>query len=67
MPPPQASDYEEGELDGKGNYGIMALLRNLSAHTLGEASPLTGISSEKFETDRRSSILGGAALLAKSQ
>ncbi|MDP8973290.1 MAG: hypothetical protein M3N45_08970 [Actinomycetota bacterium] len=24
MPPPQASAYEEGELDGKGTYGIMA-------------------------------------------
>jgi len=67
MPPPQASDYEEGELDGKGTYGIMALVRNPSADTLGEASQLTGISTEKLKTDRRSNILGGAALLARSQ
>jgi hypothetical protein len=67
MPPPQASDYEEGELDGKGTYGIMALVRNPSADTLGEASQLTGISTEKLKTDRRSNIFGGAALLARSQ
>ena len=67
MSPPQASDYEEGELDGKGTYGIMALVRNPSADTLGEASQLTGISTEKLKTDRRSNIFGGAALLAKSQ
>ena len=58
MPSPQASDHEEGELDGKGTYGIMALVRNPSADTLGEASQLT---------DRRSNIFGGAALLARSQ
>ncbi len=67
MPPPQASDYEEGELDGKGTYGIMALVRNPSADTLGEASQLTGISTEKLKTDRRSTIFGEAALVAKSQ
>jgi len=48
MPSPQASDHEEGELDGKGTYGIMALVRNPSADTLGEASQLTGISTEKL-------------------
>ena len=67
MPPSQASDYEEGELDGKGTCGIMTLVRNPSADTLGEASQLTGISTEKLKTDRRSNIFGGAALLAKSQ
>jgi len=67
MPSPQSSDYEQGELDGKGTYGIMALVRNPSADTLGEASRLTGISTEKLKTDRRSNILGGAALLAESQ
>ncbi len=67
MPSPQASDHEEGELDGKGTYGIMALVRNPSADTLGEASQLTGISTEKLKTDRRSNIFGGAALLARSQ
>jgi hypothetical protein len=67
MPPPQASAYEKGELDGKGTYGIMALVRNPSADTLGEASQLAGISTERLKTDRRSNIFGGAALLARSQ
>lgn len=67
MPPPSASDYEEGELDGKGTYGIMTLVRNPSTDTLGEASRLTGLSTEELKTDRRSNILGGAALLARSQ
>jgi hypothetical protein len=44
----------------------MALVRNHSADTLGEASRLTGISIEKLEIDRRSNILGGPALLAES-
>jgi hypothetical protein len=67
MPPPEASDYEEGDPEGKGAYGIMALVRNPFTDTLGEASQLTGISTEKLKTDRRSNILGGAALLARSQ
>ena len=67
MPPPQASAYEKGEFDGKGTYGIMALVRNPSADTLGETSQLTGISTERLKTDRRSNIFGGAALLARSQ
>jgi hypothetical protein len=45
----------------------MALVRNPSADTLGEASRLTGISTEKLKTDRRSNIFGGAALLARSR
>ncbi len=67
MPPPQASGYEEGELDGKGIYGIMALVRNPTADTLGEAANLTGIPEDELKTDRKSNIRGGAALLAKSQ
>lgn len=67
MPPPQASSYEEGELDGKGIYGIMALVRNPTADTLGEAANLTGISEDELKSDRESNIRGGAALLAKSQ
>ncbi len=58
MPPSEVSEYEQGELDGKGTYGIMALVRNPSADTLGEASKLTGISTEKLKTDggRTSSV-----------
>ncbi len=67
MPEPAASGFEEDELDGKGLYGIMALVRNPSADTLGEAAKLTGISEDKLKTDRESNIMGGAALLAKSQ
>ncbi len=67
MPRPEASNYEDGELEGRGTYGIMALVRNPSADTLGEASRLTGIAEAKLGTDRRANILGGAALLARSQ
>ncbi len=67
MPPPGASEYEKGELHGWGGYGIMALVKNPSTDTLGEASKLTGISEEELKTDRRSNIRGGAALLAESQ
>jgi hypothetical protein len=67
MPPPEASPYREGDLHGMGTYGIMQLVQNPSSDTLGEASRLTGISEEALKTDRRSNILGGAALLAESQ
>ena len=67
MPPPEASNFEDGELEGRGTYGIMALVRNPSADTLGEAAKLTGIPEDELKTDRRANILGGAALLARSQ
>ena len=67
MPPPETNVYEPGDLHGWGSYGIMALVQNPSSDTLGEASRLTGISEEMLKTDRRSNILGGAALLAESQ
>ncbi len=67
MPPPEASEYEEGSLHGWGGYGIMALVKNPSTDTLDEASRLTGIPEEELKTDRRSNIRGGAALLAESQ
>ena len=67
MPPPEASEYEKDSLHGWGGYGIMALVKNPSTDTLGEASRLTGISEKKLKTDRLSNIRGGAALLAASQ
>src|ERR687890_971848 len=67
MPPPEASAYETGNPHGRGAYGIMQLVQNDTADTLGEASRLTGISEEELKTDRRSNILGGAALLAEAQ
>jgi hypothetical protein len=45
----------------------MQLVQNDTADTLGEASRLTGIPEETLKTDRRSNILGGAALLAEAQ
>ena len=67
MPPPEASDYEKGELEGRGNYGIMGLVENPSTNTLGKASELTGIPKESLKTDREANIRGGAALLAEIQ
>ena len=67
MPPPEASAYEPGNPHGRGAYGIMQLVQNDTADTLGEASRLTGIPEEKLKTDRRSNILGGAVLLGESQ
>src|SRR5919112_6404374 len=67
MPPPEASAHEPGDPHGRGAYGIMQLVRNDDEDTLGEASRLTGIPEESLKTDRRSNILGGAALLAEAQ
>ncbi|MGH3086628.1 MAG: hypothetical protein ACRDSJ_04840 [Rubrobacteraceae bacterium] len=67
MPPPETSEYEEGDLHGIGLYGIMALVQNPSSNTLGEAAELTGIPEEELKSDRAANIRGGAALLAKSR
>jgi len=67
MPPPGASAHRPGDPQGRGAYGIMQLVRNDDEDTLGDASRLTGISEEQLKTDRRSNILGGAALLAEAQ
>jgi hypothetical protein len=66
MPPPEANEYERGDLHGWGSYGIMALVQNPFSDTLGEASRLTGIPEEELKTDRAANIRGGAALLASS-
>src|SRR3712207_5708818 len=66
MPPPDANEYEEGDLHGWGSYGIMALVKNPSSNTLGEASRLTGIPEEELKADRAANIRGGAALLASA-
>jgi hypothetical protein len=64
MPPPSASDYEDDDPEGRGDYGVMALARNPSRDTLGKASSLTGLSVEALENDRASNLRGGAAVLA---
>lgn len=65
MPPPETTPYEEGDLHGRGAYGIMQLLQNPSVNTLGEAARLTGLSETRLKTDRATNILGGAAVLAR--
>ncbi len=67
MPPPESNEYEPGDLHGWGSYGIIQLVQNPFSNTLGEAWKLTGIPEEQLKTDRRSNIMGGAALLAESQ
>lgn len=67
MPPPEASAHKSGDPHGRGAYGIMQLVRNDDEDTLGEASRLTSISEEDLKRDRKSNILGGAALLAEAQ
>jgi hypothetical protein len=64
MPPPEASDYEPGDLHGRGAYGIMQLLQNPSMNTLGRAANLTAFSEEELKNNRAANILGGAAVLA---
>lgn len=66
-PPPEIGKYEEGDLHGRGSFGIMQLVQNPSSNTLGEASKLTGIPEDDLKTDRHSNIVGGAALLTASQ
>lgn len=66
MPAPGTNAYEKGEAEGKGTYGIMALVRNPTTDTLGDAAALTGISEAELKTDRAANIRGGAALLAEA-
>jgi hypothetical protein len=67
MPPPEASDYEEGDVHGRGAYGIMQLLRNPLRDTLGRAARLTGLSEEELKNNRAANVRGGAAVLADIQ
>jgi len=67
MPPPAASAYEQGDPHRQGVYGVMALVRNPEADTLGTASRITGVSPAVLMADRAANLAGGAALLAWSQ
>src|SRR5215216_2971765 len=49
MPPPEVSAYREGDIHGRGAYGIMQLMQNPSENSLGEAARLTGLSEEKLK------------------
>ena len=64
MPPPAASEYKEGDLHGRGAYGIMQLLQKPSRNTLGRAASLTGLSEKKLKNDRAANVWGGGAVLA---
>lgn len=64
MPPPTASPYEEGDLHGRGTYGIMQLAQNPSRNTLGRAAELTGLTEEELKSDRAANVRGGAAVVA---
>lgn len=67
MPSPSTTDYKKGDLEGRGDYGIMALTKSPSRDTLAKASKLTGIPEDKLKTDRASNIEGAAAVLADLQ
>lgn len=62
MPPP--SDYERGDIEARGAYGIMQLEQNPWRDTLGRASSLTGLSEDQLKNERADNIEGGAALLS---
>src|SRR5829696_1959871 len=64
MPPPEVSAYREGDIHGRGAYGIMQLVQNPWEDTLGEAAQLTGLPEEQLKNDRAANIRGGAAVLA---
>ncbi|WP_053057524.1 hypothetical protein [Rubrobacter aplysinae] len=66
MPPPRTNAYDPGESEGRGTYGIMALVKNPTTDTLGDAASLTGLPEGTLKTDRAANILGGAALLAEA-
>ena len=67
MPPPSASPYEEGDLHGRGAFGLMQLEQNPSRDTLGRAASLTELSETEIKTDRAANVRAGAALLADIQ
>jgi N-acetylmuramoyl-L-alanine amidase len=67
MPPPDASDYENGEPEARGAYGVMQLVQNPWRDTLGRAASLTGLSREELKTRRAANVRGGAAVLTDIQ
>lgn len=67
MPAPEVTAYRQGDPEGRGIYGLMALVRNPAADTVGLASEITGLSPRELISDRSANLHGGAALLAHSQ
>ncbi len=66
-PAPDVTAYREGDPDGRGIYGLMALVRNPAADTVGLAARITGLSPRELIFDRSANLHGGASLLAYSQ
>ena len=64
MPPPAASDYEPGDLHGRGAYGLMQLYQNPSRDTLGRAAGLTGLPARDLKSERAANVRGGTAVLS---
>ncbi len=64
MPPPEASDYEPGDIHGRGTFGIMQLVQTPWEDTLGRAAKLTSLSEERLKTERAANVRGGSAVLA---
>jgi hypothetical protein len=64
MPPPEAGDYEPGDIHGMGGYGVMRLRDAPGSDTLGRAAELTNIPEEELKADRAKNILGGAAVIS---
>lgn len=67
MPPPGASPYRQGDLHGKGTYGLMQLVRNPGRDTLGKAADITGRPVEELKDDVEANVFGGAAVLSRMQ
>ncbi|MFN2555440.1 MAG: hypothetical protein ABR592_00975 [Nitriliruptorales bacterium] len=67
MPASEVSAYREDDPEGHGIHGLMALVRNPAANTVGLAARITGLSPGELISDRSANIRGGAALLAHSQ
>jgi hypothetical protein len=67
MPPPETTPYREGDIHGRGAYGIMQLLEEPVGVSLVRGAELTELSKETLKNDRAANILGGAAVLAEIQ
>jgi hypothetical protein len=67
MPSPEVSAYREGDIHGRGAYGIMQLMQNPSQNSLGKAAELTGLSEDRLKRERAANVRGGAAVLADIQ
>lgn len=56
-------DDHDGKPSIDNGYGVMHLVENPQAHTLGRAAALLGLSEKALQTDTAQNIRGGAALL----